>query len=88
MLTGARPEGHNTTDDRYRASHDGVNWLHLSLLVLMYAGVNNCYWLTQFGVTYLGGNKFVNGIILGIAEMTAGMFAGLLIELTTPHLAF
>ena len=85
MISGARPGQNETADD---ASPSRVNWFHLILLVLMYSGVNNCYWLTQYGVTYLGGNKFVNGIILGIAEMTAGMFAGVLIACTSPHLAF
>ena len=85
MVSGAQAGQNETGDD---ASSSRVNWFYLILLVLMYSGVNNCYWLTQYGVTYLGGNKFVNGIILGIAEMTAGMFAGVLIACTSPHLAF
>ena len=34
---------------------------HLVILVLMFAGVNNCYWLTNFNVTNLNGNKLING---------------------------
>ena len=58
------------------------------ILSIMYIGVNNCFWLTNYSVTSLGGNKFVNGIIFGAAELSAGVFAGVLIARTTPRTAF
>ena len=54
----------------------------------MYVGVNNAFWLTNYSVTSLEGNKFVNGIIFGAAELTAGVFAGILISKTNPKVAF
>ena len=54
----------------------------------MFSGINNCYWLTLYGVANLGGNKFVNGILLGMAELTAGIFAGVLVSYSSPKLAF
>ena len=65
-----------------------VNWCNLILLTLVFTGVNNCYWITIYNVTYLDGNKFVNGIILGVAELASGIFCGLLISFTSPKLAF
>ena len=61
---------------------------HLGILILMFAGVNNCYWLTLFNVTNLGGNKLINGLILGFSEMASGVFSGFLIAKTSPHRAF
>ena len=44
----------------------------------------NCYWITLYNVPNLPGNKFVNGLILGVAEMSSGVFSGLMmIYLTT-----
>ena len=60
----------------------------MSLLILIFIGVNNCYWITIFNVTYLEGNKFVNGIILGMAELASGIFCGFLISYTSPKTAF
>ena len=48
-------------------------------LILIFVGVNNCYWITIYNVTYLDGNKFVNGIILGLAELSSGIVSGLVI---------
>ena len=58
------------------------------MLVVMYSAINNCYWLTLYNVTSLGGDKFVNGLILGLSEMSSGIFAGLLITYTSPAFAF
>ena len=58
------------------------------LLIVIFTGVNNAYWITIYNVTYLAGNKFLNGIILGLSELTSGIFAGLIIEYTTPSAAF
>ena len=57
-------------------------------MILLFIGVNNCYWITIYNVTYLEGNKFVNGAILGVAELTSGIFAGFVITYTNPNLAF
>lgn len=57
-------------------------------LTLIYIGCNNCYWITIYNVTKLGGNKFLNGIILGTAELSAGIFAGFLISKSSPKIAF
>ena len=58
------------------------------LLIVIFTGVNNAYWFMIYNVTYLDGNKFLNGIILGIAELTSGIFSGLLISYTSPSAAF
>ena len=54
----------------------------------MFTVVNNCYWITLFNVTYLEGNKFINGLILGISEIISGVFAGILINKTSAAMAF
>ena len=56
-------------------------------LILIFVGVNNCYWITIYNVTYLDGNKFLNGIILGLAELTSGIVSGLIISYTSPSIA-
>lgn len=65
-----------------------VNWSNMTKMILIFVGVNNCYWITIYNVTYLDGNKFVNGAILGVAELTSGIFAGLVIKYTSPTFAF
>ena len=65
-----------------------TNWTNIGLLTLMFMTVNNCYWLTLFNVTNLGGSKLVNGLILGMAEMLSGVFVGIFITHSTPSLAF
>ena len=45
----------------------------------MAIGVNNAYWLTLLNVTSFKGNKFINGIIVGGGETTAGFISGLVI---------
>ena len=65
-----------------------INWLHIILLVIIFSGTNNCYWLTLYGVTSLGGNKFVNGILLGLSELTSGVFAGIVISYSSPKHTF
>ena len=64
-----------------------VNWSNMFKLILIFVGVNNCYWITIYNVTYLDGNKFVNGIILGLAELSSGIVSGLIISYTNPSLA-
>ena len=58
------------------------------LLIVIFTGVNNAYWIMIYNVTNLEGNKFLNGILIGFSELTSGIFAGLLIEYTTPATAF
>ena len=58
------------------------------MLIMMYASISNCYWMTLYNVTNLGGDKFINGLILGISEMSSGIYAGFLIAYTTPVFAF
>mmetsp|Transcript_10805 Transcript_10805/g.14542 ORF Transcript_10805/g.14542 Transcript_10805/m.14542 type:complete len:112 (+) Transcript_10805:1157-1492(+) len=58
------------------------------MILFMAAGVNNAYWLTLLNVTNLDGNMFVNGLILGSAEMLSGIFSGILISYTNPYIAF
>ena len=65
-----------------------TNWTNIGLLTLMFMTVNNCYWLTLFNVTHLGGSKLVNGLILGMAEMLSGVFVGIFSTYSTPSLAF
>ena len=65
-----------------------VNWALIILIMTMTAGVNNGYWLTMLGITYQSGNMFINGIILGVSEMTAGIVSGILISLTNSITAF
>jgi hypothetical protein len=65
-----------------------VNWCNLSMLMVMYSCINNCYWMTLYNVTNLEGDKFLNGLILGLAECFAGIFAGVVITLTSPTIAF
>lgn len=72
----------------HKAHDSPANWYNLLKLTLIFIGVNNCYWITIYNVTYLDGNKFVNGIILGIAELLSGVFAGFLISKTSPSIAF
>ena len=65
-----------------------VNWCNMTKMILIFVGVNNCYWITIYNVTYLDGNKFLNGAILGVAELTSGIFAGFVITYSNPTLAF
>ena len=58
------------------------------MILIVGAGVNNAYWLTLLYVANLGGNKFINGVILGSAEMLSGIFSGFLISYTSPRTAF
>ena len=39
-------------------------------------------------MTYLEGNKLVNGLILGISELISGIFAGILVNYTDAQRAF
>jgi len=55
---------------------------------MIYFGVANCYWLTMYNVTNLGGNKFTNGVILGVAEMFSGVFTCVLMHYFHPFQAF
>ena len=65
-----------------------MNKLHLILLIIMYTGVNNSYWMTMFNVGNLPGNIFVNGVILGFSELLSSFLSGLFISYTSPALAF
>ena len=56
-------------------------------LIMIFIGVNNCYWITIYSVTMLDGNKFLNGIILGMAELSSGVVSGLIISYTSPSIA-
>lgn len=65
-----------------------VSFLLVALVLIIGAGVNNAYWLTLLYVTSLGGNKFVNCMLLGSAEMLSGIFTGALISCTNSMTAF
>lgn len=65
-----------------------VNWKTILLLTAIFCGVNNCYWLTLFNVTNLEGNKFINGLLLGMAELLSGIFAGIIMSHTDSFRAF
>ena len=65
-----------------------INWSILIMLILTSIGVLNAYWLTLLNVTNLKGNKFVNGLLIGIAETVAGFFSGILISYTSSGTAF
>ena len=75
-----------TVDDTAPAKK--VNWCNLIILTVMYTCVNNCYWITLYNVTRLEGNKFTNGLILGISELLSGVFAGIFIKYTSAAFAF
>ena len=61
-----------------------VNWCNMVKLILVFIGVCNCYWITIYNVSLRDGNKFVNGIVLGVAELFSGIVAGLIISFTSP----
>lgn len=58
------------------------------MILLMAVGVNNAYNLTLLNVTHLPGNKFLNGLVLGVGEMTSGFFSGVLIAYSNANSAF
>jgi len=70
------------------ARPDRVNCLLIVMIMIMAGGVNNGYWMTLFNVTNVEGNKFINGIILGAAEMSSGILSGFLITYTSASTAF
>ena len=53
-------------------------------LVLVFIGVCNCYWITIYNVSLRDGNKFVNGIVLGMAELISCIVTGLIISFSSP----
>ena len=63
-------------------------WRTTIILIVIYFGCGNSYWLTMQNVTNLGGNKFINGIILSCAESLASFFATLLMKFMHPFRAF
>ena len=65
-----------------------INWPVIILILVMAGGVNNSYWLTMLGITEVSGNMFINGIILGVSETTAGLVSGLLITYSNSLTAF
>lgn len=71
-----------------QARQNSVDWCNMIKLALIFIGVNNCYWITIYNVTQLDGNKFVNGIILGLAELASGIISGFVISKTSPSVAF
>ena len=64
-----------------------ILWGQILFLVVMQIGLSNCYWLTMYNVTNLGGNKFTNGVILGTAEMLSSVYAALLLNYWWPDKA-
>ena len=50
--------------------------------------MNNCYWVTVFGVTRLSGNKLINGIMIGMSEMSSALSAGFVIKKVGAVFAF
>ena len=42
--------------------------------------IGNAYWITLFNVPNLEGDKFVNGMILGLSEMSSGVISGFLMS--------
>ena len=61
-----------------------VNWCNMIKLVLVFIGVCNCYWITIYNVSLRDGNKFVNGIVLGMAELISCIVTGLIISFSSP----
>ena len=47
---------------------------------LMMANTINCYQITLYNVPNLEGNIFVNGMILGLAEMSSGVISGFMMS--------
>lgn len=64
-----------------------INWANMVKLILIYTAINNCYQITIYNVTKFDGNKFVNGMIFGAADLSSGIVAGLLISKTSPKVA-
>lgn len=58
------------------------------MLIIIAVGCNNAYWLTLLNVTNLPGNKFVNGVVLGVGECLAGFFSGFMIKYTSLSSSF
>jgi hypothetical protein len=52
----------------------------LAILTILSACIINCYWITLYNVPNLGGNKFINGMILGVAEMSSGVISGFIMS--------
>ena len=71
-----------------RQATGGYDRRMVVLLTIIFSGVNNCYWLTLYNVTNLPGNKFINGLMLGAAELSSGVFAGMIISKTDSFRAF
>ena len=65
-----------------------VKWSIVIMLTLMAIGAQNAYWLTLLNVTNLKGNTFINGLILGSAELLSGIFTGIMIKFTSATTAF
>ena len=60
----------------------------LFVFVLVFSCIANCYWITLYNVPNLGGNKFFNGFILGVSEMSSGVVSGLLMQIFSRRLTF
>ena len=65
-----------------------VDWKLIFILTLMMANTINCYQITLYNVPNLEGNIFVNGMILGLAEMSAGLISGFIMNYKSSRQTF
>lgn len=78
----------NEGEEEQASSATAINWCMMLKLMLIHSICSNCYWITMCGVARLPGNKLINGIILGLSELSAGIVAGYIISRTSPARAF
>ena len=63
----------------YQAANK-FNYRQLLVFILIRACMGNAYWITMFNTTNLEGNKFVNGLILATADISAGVSSGIVMQ--------
>ena len=58
------------------------------VLVVMAVCSQNEFWIMMMNVANLPGDKFINGLACGIADISCGIVAGLLIHYTSSRSAY
>ena len=60
----------------------------LIILSIIASCMVNCYWITLYNVPNLGGNKFINGLILGVSEMSSGVVSAFVMSILSLKFTF
>jgi len=60
----------------------------VSFLTLTFIGVYNCYFLAVYGITLIPGNKFDNGVMLGLSEAMSCFTSVLMLKRLHHKVAF